>query len=104
LAQISSVPAAWPTAVEAKIIDNGEPALSLLPLGDGRWSRTWASRTAITPSLKVTINAASADLELQGSASVGGAITDNPGVPIVSAGGGVNVEALQPQRALRQVS
>src|SRR5262249_52983729 len=52
-----SVPAAWPVSLQADVVDdcgnflnqgsvvasfsNGDPPLSMLPLGAGRWTATW---------------------------------------------------------------
>lgn len=101
-----TVSAAWPSAIEVKVVDdcgnpltsgsvttsfsNGDPPLALVPLGDGSWTATWAPRNAVTPTLQVTANAVSKDLTLQGTATLGGQVSDNPGVPVVNAGGMVN--------------
>ena len=107
-----TVSAAWPTALEVKVVDdcgtalkngsvltsftNGDPAIALLPLTDGRWAGTWAPRNAITPSLKIKASAASPDLKLQGTVEVGGMVNDNPGVPVVNPGGVVNAGSFAP--------
>jgi uncharacterized protein (TIGR03437 family) len=101
-----TVPAAWPTAIAIDVVDdcggpltsgsvitsfsNGDPPLSLLPLGDGSWTGTWAPVNAVTPALQVTANAETSDLKLQGAATLSGTLNANTAVPVVYAGGVVN--------------
>jgi uncharacterized protein (TIGR03437 family) len=107
-----TVPSAWPVAISVNVVDdcgnaltsgsvvtnfsNGDAAISLLPSGGGNWSGTWGPTNAVTPALKVTATAATNNLALQGTATIGGTLNANPGVPIVNAGGVVNGGSFAP--------
>ncbi|HTW65419.1 MAG TPA: hypothetical protein VME17_12410 [Bryobacteraceae bacterium] len=94
----------WPTAIEVTVVDDcgnpllsgagsvtvtfssGDPALSLTSIGNGSWTGTWNAANAATG---VTITAQAQELKpaLAGSASIGGTLASNAGVPSVSTGG-----------------
>jgi uncharacterized protein (TIGR03437 family) len=96
---------AWPTALEVTVVDdcgvplatgsvtatfsNGDPALSLDPLGDGRWTATW---NAVHSTTGVTITAQAQEVapSLNGTASIGGMLQPNTAAPSVSTGGVVS--------------
>jgi uncharacterized protein (TIGR03437 family) len=101
-----STSVAWPTNVEVNVLDdcgtpmtdggvavtfsNGDPALSLLSTGDGKWSSTWTAVNPRSSALLVTATAVQLSSGLKGSAQVGGGAQDNPGVPILFTNGAVN--------------
>jgi uncharacterized protein (TIGR03437 family) len=94
----------WPTAIEVTVVDDcgnplvsgnvtvtfssGDPALSLVSLGDGRWTSTW---NAIHADPELTITALAQELQpaLKGAAAIGGALQPNA-VPSVGSGGVVS--------------
>ncbi len=103
-----SVPAAWPTPLEATIIDdcgvalgtgnvvvtfnNGDPPLRLNPSVPGVWSSTWPpanSRASVT----ITLAATEAQPKLTGTAQISGGVIANASVPQVTAGGVVETAA-----------
>ena len=100
-----STVAAWPTPIEATIVDdcgtlmtagsvvasfsNGDPALQLSSLNDGRWSATWQPQNSAA-QVTVTVQAQEAAPPLQGNQSIGGTLQDNPTTPSV---GGVGSPA-----------
>jgi len=97
-----STPAAWPQPLEALVIDdcgaplvggrvvasfsNGEPPVSLVSLGDGRWQGTWFGRKSGS-SLGITLAANSSDGALHGSQTYDGSLQANGAVPAIDAGG-----------------
>jgi uncharacterized protein (TIGR03437 family) len=109
--------AAWPTPIEATVVDDcgafmtsgnvvasfssGDPALSLVSLRDGRWSATWQPRSSAS-QVTITVKAQQIAPPLQGSQAIGGALAENPVTPAIAAGGvtsaagGVLHEALSP--------
>ena len=103
-----SVPAAWPTAIEATIVDdcgtamgtgtavitfsNGDSPLRLNSSSSGVWSGTWPpanSRASVT----LTLAASEAQPALTGAAIVTGGVNANASVPQVNAGGVVEAAA-----------
>ncbi len=103
----------WPTAIEVTAVDDcgnlmdsgnvtvtfssGDPALSLVPLGNGRWTATW-NAIHVDPEMTITALAQELKPALKGAASIGGALQPNS-VPSVSTGGVVsaaNFAANQP--------
>jgi uncharacterized protein (TIGR03437 family) len=103
-----SVPAAWPTSLEATIVDdcgnamsagnvvatfnNGDPPLRLNPSLAGVWSSTWPpanSRASVT----ITLTAAEAQPTLTGTAQISGGVSANASVPQVTPGGVVETAA-----------
>jgi uncharacterized protein (TIGR03437 family) len=97
--------AGWPTAIGVTVVDDcgnpldsgsvtvtfssGDPALSLEPLGNGRWSATW-NATHTAASVAITAQAQEVQPALTGSASIGGALQPNNATPAVSSGGVVS--------------
>jgi uncharacterized protein (TIGR03437 family) len=113
LGQSFTATAAWPTSLEVTVVDdcgspltsgavaatfsNGDPAVALTSLRDGRWTGTWQPRNAL--SAPVTITAAAQQLlpPLKGTASIGGNLQPNLTTPIIKSGGVVNTASLAPQ-------
>jgi uncharacterized protein (TIGR03437 family) len=101
-----NIPAAWPTAVTTKVVDdcgnlmtsgsvtasfsNGDPPLSLFSLKDGNWSATWQPRNSTVSQASINIAAQIPEQKLQGSISISGSLQKNPDPPQVSAGGVVS--------------
>lgn len=102
--------AAWPTPIEATVVDDcgtflktggsvvasfssGDPALSLLSLQDGRWAATWQPRSSAT-QVTISVQAQEASPALQGTASIGGTLQANPTTPVINAGGAVSAASL----------
>ena len=98
-----TVPAAWPTPLEAAIDDdcgtplltgsadvafsNGDPPLRMTSNQNGKWSATWPPVNARPSGITLTLTAREQENNLTGTASVGGGVSANPSVPIVSQGG-----------------
>jgi len=96
-----SVNAGWPTAIEVTVVDDcgnslttgnvtvtfstGDPALSLVSLGDGRWTSTWNAMNA-SPTVTITAQAQEITPALTGKAQIGGALQPNA-VPSVNSAG-----------------
>jgi uncharacterized protein (TIGR03437 family) len=116
LGQDFSVAAAWPVTIVARIVDdcgravttgsavssfdNGDPPLSLAPVGDGSWSATWASRRGLTGLLSVTVNAETGQPKLRGTVTVTGALLQNPNPPVVAPGGVVSAASSEGEAPL----
>ena len=97
--------AAWPTPIEATVVDDcgasmtsgnvvasfssGDPALSLVSLRDGRWSATWQPRSSAS-QVTITVKAQQSAPPLQGTQSLGGSLATNPTTPVINAGGAVS--------------
>ncbi len=110
-----NVPAAWPTPVEVRVVDdcgnpmvsgsvlatfsNGDPPLSLVPLRDGRWSGTWQARNAGVAAVTITVTAAIPGTTLQGTADLVGGLQANPTIPQVGEGAVVSAASFAPQCA-----
>jgi len=98
-----TVPAAWPTPIEAAIDDdcgtpltagsvtisfsNGDPPLSLTSNRDGNWSATWPPTNPRPSGITLLLTAFQQETNLTGTAKIGGGVTANASVPIVSPGG-----------------
>ena len=98
-----TVPAAWPTPIEAAIDDdcgspltagtvvvsfsNGDPPLNLTSNNDGNWSVTWPPVNPRPSGITLTLTAVQQETNLTGTAQIGGGVTMNASVPIVSPGG-----------------
>jgi uncharacterized protein (TIGR03437 family) len=98
-----TVPAAWPTPLEAAIDDdcgtplltgsvnvafsNGDPPLRLTSEQNGKWSATWPPVNARPSGITLTLTAREQENNLTGTATIGGGVSANPSVPIVSQGG-----------------
>jgi uncharacterized protein (TIGR03437 family) len=113
LGQGFQVPASFPAQIAVKVVDdcgaflnsgsvatafsNGDPMLSLVPVGNGQWTGTWqpgsnAARIAITAT------AANSDNSLRGSVQISGDSAANGAVPVIFANSVVN-SASQRNRA-----
>lgn len=82
LAQSFPVTAGWPVPITAEVRDNcgnalesgsvvvsfsnGEPSVALVPLKNGRWSGTWASRVGPAAPVTLTLEAASPQARITG--------------------------------------
>jgi uncharacterized protein (TIGR03437 family) len=98
-------PVGWPVALTVTVVDdcgdpmrngsvqatfsNGDPPLSLLPLGDGSWSATWQPQNPRQQTV-ITVNAVQPQPSLTGRETLGGRLDQNQSVPIVSTGGVVS--------------
>ena len=101
-----SSPVAWPTLIQASIVDNcgnpmtsgsvtlsfsdGDPPLGMSPVQDGTWTATWTPINPVSSSLVVTLTAQLLNPPIQGTTQVSGATPANPLVPIVNSGGVVS--------------
>jgi len=102
--------AAWPVPLEVRVIDDcgaplktgavgvsfssGDPALSLIPLGDGRWTGTWQPRSAKAQQEEITVVAESPHSKIQGTAQLNGSVQSNPNTPTIGPGGVVSEASL----------
>ncbi|HTM49929.1 MAG TPA: hypothetical protein VL285_14655 [Bryobacteraceae bacterium] len=103
--------AAWPTALELRVVDDcgtpmssgsvvatfssGDPAVSLSSLRDGRWTGTWQPRASST-AVTITATAQTVAPPVRGTASIGGSLQPNASAPVIAAGGAVNAASLAP--------
>lgn len=101
-----NIPAGWPSPVEVRVVDdcgaplnsgsvsvrfsNGDPALNLLSIGNGRWSGTWTGRNAVTPQVTLTVAANDTEGRLRGTYQATGGIAQNTDPPIVASQGVLN--------------
>jgi len=99
-----AVTAGWPAPIEVRVLDdcgqaftsgsvlatftNGDPQLSLVSLGDGRWTGTWQSQKP-AQTVTVTAGALSADQTLKGTVQIAGTLQANSNPPPAVAPGGV---------------
>ncbi len=104
-----SVPAAWPTPLEVKVVDdcgiplgqgsvvssfsNGDPSLPLRGLRDGSWAGTWVPRGP-DKSITVTGNSRNTDATLLGTARATGGLGSLPKPPVVASSGVFNAASL----------
>ena len=107
--------AAWPTPIEATVVDDcgtflesgsvvasfssGDPALSLLSLQDGRWTATWQPRASAT-QVTITVQAQETTPAIAGAAVIGGTLQANPTTPAINAGGAVSAASLTAHQPL----
>jgi uncharacterized protein (TIGR03437 family) len=110
------VPVAWPTPVELRVADdcgnaltggsvavsfsNGDPPISLAPLGDGRWAATWQPRNGQVSQVTVTATAQDPSGNLRGSAQATGGLRANPSPPVISSGAVLSAASFAPQAPL----
>jgi uncharacterized protein (TIGR03437 family) len=106
LGQNFTTSAAWPSSVEVTVVDDcgnsitsglvsvsfstGDDPISLLSLGDGRWSGTWIPQNTRTTAVAITASAQTVTPPLLGSVTIGGVTQANPTVPVVTSGGVVS--------------
>ncbi len=111
-----SAPAAWPTPVELRVVDDcgapvvdgvvvatfstGDPSLSLTSLKDGRWTGTWLPISQSQPQVIVTAQASIPGSGLRGTAQVTGGLGAGANPPVIPSGGVVNAASLAPQAPL----
>jgi uncharacterized protein (TIGR03437 family) len=97
-----SVPAAWPVSLLVDVVDdcgdnldtgsviasfsNGDPPLSMLPIGSGRWSATWLPAGS-TASTSVTVDAKDPVSKIQGSSGLTGGVNAPMDAPVIRAHG-----------------
>ena len=86
-----SVPAAWPNAIEVRVVDdggnamrdgsviatfsNGDPGLGLVSLKDGRWSGTWQVQRKDISDVTVSVTAEKPELGIEGTSSLTGTLS-----------------------------
>ena len=103
LATDFNVPAAWPSPIEMKIVDdcgepltagsavttfsNGDPPLALTALREGNWAGTWTPRGVSASGVAMTSQSRNAGGNLQGSVRVNGGVRGNPGAPVINPSG-----------------
>jgi uncharacterized protein (TIGR03437 family) len=101
-----NIPAAWPTALVAKIVDdcknpmttgsvtasfsNGDLPISLISIKDGTWSGTWQPRNATGSLTTITISAQTPEQNIQGSFTLSGNLQQNVAPPQLNPGGVVS--------------
>jgi uncharacterized protein (TIGR03437 family) len=68
---------------------NGDPLLSLVPVGNGEWTGTWQPGGAV-PRIQITATASNPDNSLRGSVQISGDSATNPAIPVISSGSVVN--------------
>lgn len=104
-----STVAAWPTPLAVTVVDDcgnlltsgsvvasfstGDPAISLLSLGNGSWTGTWQPEASAAQAT-ITVQAQEQAPALVGTASIGGSLESNPTTPIISPGGAVSAASL----------
>lgn len=101
IGQSFTVPAGWPVALQANVVDdcgnpldqgsvvasfsNGDPPLSLLSLrSGGQWQATWNPSNQEFAQFTLTVNAEAAQPVLQGSLQVSGALENTSDAPQLS--------------------
>ncbi len=105
------VAAGWPTPIELRIVDdcgdpatagsavatfsNGDPALPLNSLRDGRWTGTWTPRSAVS-SVTISVRAQTLAPRLEGTSQIGGGADPNPTTPIIGDAGVVSAASETP--------
>lgn len=110
-----SVPAAWPTPVEVRVVDdcgnpmttgsvlvtfsNGDPPVLLVSLKSGRWTGTWQPRGS-RPAVTVTATARLAAPSLEGTTQLTGGLQANANPPVLNAGGVVSAASFTSQAPL----
>jgi uncharacterized protein (TIGR03437 family) len=110
-----STVAAWPTPVQAIVVDDcgnfltagnvtasfsdGDPSLPLTSLNNGTWSATWQPRSSAA-QVVITVDAQENAPPLQGTQSIGGALQANPITPSINAGGVVSAAKSAPNQPL----
>jgi uncharacterized protein (TIGR03437 family) len=101
IGQSFTVPAGWPVALQAHVVDdcgnavdegsvvvsfsNGDPPLSLLSLrSGGQWQATWNPSNREVTELTITVNAEAVQPALQGSLEVSGGFNATSDAPQLS--------------------
>jgi uncharacterized protein (TIGR03437 family) len=105
LGQGFQVRASFPAEIAVKVVDdcgaflntgsvvtsfsNGDPLLSLVPVGNGEWTGTWQPGGAVA-RIQITATASNPDNSLRGSVQISGDSASNPAIPVISSGSVVN--------------
>lgn len=105
----SEITAALPVPLQAQIVDDcgsplttgsvvaffssGDPAVSMLPIGNGLWAGTWLPHSIAGGGVSVTLNASSFALPLSGSTTATGIVSANATAPVVNQAGVVSAAA-----------
>ena len=101
IGQSFTVPAGWPVALDASVMDdcgnplnsgsvavsfsNGDAPLSLLSLNNnGQWQATWSPSNAVTPQFTMTLNAQASPQNLEGSLQISGALQATSDAPQIA--------------------
>ena len=112
-----SVPAAWPSPIEVRVVDdcanamregsviasfsNGDPPLSLVSLKDGRWSGTWQPQRTNVSAVTLTVTAEIREQGIEGSARLTSTFAPVSGTPPkLSQAGVVNAASFESQTPL----
>ncbi len=101
-----SVNAGWPMSVQVEVVDDcgrqmnsgqvvvsfnsNDPAISLTPVGTGRWTGAWASRETRAMGLEMTAKASMIEPPLSGEVRVKGFQSEDAEQPVISPGGVMN--------------
>ena len=109
-----AVPAAWPMPLEARVVDdcgapqttgsvvvtfdNGDPAVAMLPLNDGRWQATWYGRNSNAKTFSVHLTSDQPSPKLSAAVKYTATLQTNNSIPAVTAGG-VGSAGLAPSHA-----
>jgi len=107
-----SLPASWPTPIEARVVDdcgnnltsgavvasfsNGDAPLPLLSLRDGRWAATWQSRNVSQRQVSINLAARQPEQSLSGAIQISGALGGNANPPVIATRGVLNAASLVP--------
>ena len=94
-----SVPAAWPVSLLVDVVDdcgtyldqgsvvasfsNGDPPLSMLPLGGGHWTATWVPAGSGAASTSVTVDAQDPVSNIRGSSGLTGGVNAPMDAPVI---------------------
>jgi uncharacterized protein (TIGR03437 family) len=102
IGQSFTVPAGWPVALQAHVVDdcgnpldagsvvvafsNGDAPLNLLSLGNGgQWQATWSpNNSSVSAQLTITVNAEAVQPALQGSLEISGGFNASSDAPQLS--------------------
>jgi uncharacterized protein (TIGR03437 family) len=112
----SEIIAAQPVPFQARIVDDcgspmtsgsvvasfssGDPAVSMLPIGNGQWAGTWLPHSIAGGGVLVTLSASSSAPPLSGSTTATGIISANPTAPVVNQAAVVSAAAPTTHRPL----
>jgi uncharacterized protein (TIGR03437 family) len=105
----SNIFTALPVPLEAQIVDDcgtpmttgavvaffssGDPAVTMQPTENGKWTGTWFPHDIVGGEVDVTVSAGSFAPLLSGSITVGSVVSANPAAPVVSQAGVVSAAA-----------
>jgi uncharacterized protein (TIGR03437 family) len=111
-----SVPASWPIALNAMVVDdcgnpqtsgrvavsfsNGDPRLSLVSTGNGNWGGTWFGGNTANSQVVVTLTADTDNPKLHGSNPYTGTLQPNNNIPSLTNGGITSAGLAPPQAPL----